>query len=224
VGALKLADRASAAKVIRRKLDNNRHRSPRDLTARGLSFLAATARSRYLLREASTLGVGVRILGRTPVVYNRGVLSLGHDVKLEAPTRAILLNVYPRGELIIGDEVCINDGARFECTSSIRIGDRARIGFGVVIIDNNLHDAYNRRALPAGKPVIIEDEVWVGGNAMILPGVTIGKGSIVAAGAILVRDVPAFSVVAGNPARIVRSLDPDRIGRPDPAEPGFDGR
>lgn len=65
------------------------------------------------------------------------------------------------------------------------------------------------RAIP-GRPVALEDDVWIAANAMVLPGVTVGRGSVVAAGAVVHHDVPGFTVAAGNPARPVR-LDPAKF-------------
>ena len=62
--------------------------------------------------------------------------------------------------------------------------------------------------LEHSRPVVIGDDVWVGGGAIILPGVTIGEGSTVAAGAVVTRDVEPFTLVAGNPARLLRRLKP----------------
>jgi maltose O-acetyltransferase len=64
-----------------------------------------------------------------------------------------------------------------------------------------------RSGLEYARPVHIGHDVWIGGGAIILPGVTIGDGSVVGAGSVVVRDVPAAKVVAGNPARILRSLE-----------------
>ncbi len=57
------------------------------------------------------------------------------------------------------------------------------------------------------KPVNIGDDVWIGGGATILPGVTVGKGAVVAAAAVVTKDVPPFALVAGNPARVIKKLD-----------------
>lgn len=213
-----LQDRVSAMATLRQKLANNRDRRPTELAARAVAFSAATIRSRYRLRKATSLGVGVRILGHPPVIHNDGVLRLGNDVKLEAPVVPIFLHVFPAGELILGNNVAVNDGVRFECTSSIRIGDRVRIGFGVAIIDNHFHEIYDREKRPAGEPIVIENDAWIAAKAVIMPGVTIGEGSVVAAGCVVPRDVPPFTVVAGNPARVIRTLDAEEFKAQFPAQ------
>ena len=78
----------------------------------------------------------------------------------------------------------------------------------VYITDCDWHDLYNRIATGAARPVRIAANVWIGDSALICKGVNIGENSIIGAGAVVVDDVPANSVAAGNPARIVKSLDP----------------
>ena len=61
------------------------------------------------------------------------------------------------------------------------------------------------------KPVVIEDNVWIGGGAVVLPNVTIGRNAVVGAGAVVTRDVPANTIVVGNPAKVTREIDQDRF-------------
>jgi maltose O-acetyltransferase len=72
-----------------------------------------------------------------------------------------------------------------------------------------MYPSGRRRHLGIAKPVTIGDDVWIGGNAVILPGVTIGNNCVVAAGAVVTKDVPANSLVAGVPARIIKQLPND---------------
>jgi acetyltransferase-like isoleucine patch superfamily enzyme len=95
----------------------------------------------------------------------------------------------------------------------VKIGARVAMSPNVVIVaqsgpnNSNLRDLdYVKDHLMVEAPVVIEDDVWVGANAVVLPGVTIGKMSVVGAGAVVSRTVPPFSVVAGVPARVIRSL------------------
>lgn len=97
------------------------------------------------------------------------------------------------------------------------------ISWGVTIVDHNSHSVeWSHRkndVLDWAKgqkdwshvkvaPVTIEDRVWIGFNAIILKGVTLGEGAIVAAGAVVTKDVPPYTVVAGNPAQVIRRLEP----------------
>ena len=63
------------------------------------------------------------------------------------------------------------------------------------------------QGMEVAKPIVIEDNVWIGGGAILLPGVTIGRNAVVGAGAVVSRDVPANAVVAGNPARVIREIE-----------------
>ena len=90
---------------------------------------------------------------------------------------------------------------------SIIIGDACMIAHGVYISDADWHGIYDR-AEPVGntKPVIFEDNVWIGDSAIICKGVRIGKNSIIGAGAVVTKDVPPNSIFAGNPAKLVKEL------------------
>jgi acetyltransferase-like isoleucine patch superfamily enzyme len=115
--------------------------------------------------------------------------------------------------LILGDNTGIGHGCAFDTGKRITIGRNCRIGGGVWIFDSPGHpaDAAARMAgLPTPqdevKPVVVEDNVWIGRDAVIMPGVTIGQNSIIAASAVVMSDVPANTMVAGNPARLLRKL------------------
>jgi len=112
------------------------------------------------------------------------------------------------GEIKIGKYCLITPGVRIMAAESIVIGDACMIAHGVYISDADWHGIYDR-AEPVGatKPVIMEDNVWIGDSAIICKGVTIGKNSIIGAGAVVTKDVPPNSIYAGNPAKLVKVLD-----------------
>jgi acetyltransferase-like isoleucine patch superfamily enzyme len=98
----------------------------------------------------------------------------------------------------------------------LKIGQRVAISPNVTVICESAPNnselqmvEYVRQTLIVDKPVVIEDDVWIGANAVILPGVTVGRRAIIAAGAVVARDVPPEVIVAGVPARVIRSLDID---------------
>ena len=116
----------------------------------------------------------------------------------------------PDSFIRIGDDVGMS-GATLCSRVGITIGNRVLIGANVMIIDSNEHplEPENRRYSQEGiqaAPIVIEDDVFIGTGAIILKGVTIGQGSVVGAGSVVIRDVPPYSVVAGNPARVVKRL------------------
>lgn len=113
--------------------------------------------------------------------------------------------------ITVGKNVFINSGCRFQDQGGITIGDGTLIGHNVVLATLN-HDfsAKNRSTLhPA--PIVIGKNVWIGANATIVPGVTIGDGSIIAAGAVVTKDVPENAVVGGVPAKIIKMLDMEEL-------------
>lgn len=103
----------------------------------------------------------------------------------------------------LGKGVFLNFNCIILDVVKVTIGDRTQIGPGVQILTaDHPRDAAQRRAgLEFGRPVTIGADVWIGGGAIVLPGVTIGDGVIVGAGAVVTRDVPAGATVVGNPAR-----------------------
>ncbi|MDB5019805.1 MAG: acetyltransferase [Pedobacter sp.] len=107
----------------------------------------------------------------------------------------------------IGKNVFINHACSFLDMGGITLEDEVLIGPRVnLITENHPLDPEDRRALIT-KPIVIKRNAWVGAGASILPGVTIGENSIVAAGAVVSRDVPANTVVGGIPAKIIKTID-----------------
>ena len=108
--------------------------------------------------------------------------------------------------ITIGKDVFINSGCHFQDQGGIEIGDGALIGHNVVLatINHDLNPKENRKNHYA--PIKIGTHVWIGSNATILPGVTIGDYAVVAAGAVVTRDVPAMTVVGGVPAKVLKVM------------------
>ncbi|GAA0331782.1 sugar O-acetyltransferase [Oceanobacillus oncorhynchi subsp. oncorhynchi] len=110
----------------------------------------------------------------------------------------------------IGKNVFINSGCRFQDQGQIIIGDGSLIGHNVVFATiNHDYDPLNRGTMYL-KPIELKERTWVGSNATILPGVTIGKNSVVAAGSVVTKDVPPDTIVGGNPAKFISNLE-DKI-------------
>ena len=133
-----------------------------------------------------------------------------------------MFDVGPRGRVKLGQYALVH-GARIICDSEIVIGDYALISWNVVLMDTYRvpFDSQARRRelervpgrpvrlaqaeVPA-RPICIQRNVWIGFEACVLPGVTIGEGSVVGARSVVAEDVPPFTMVAGNPARVIRHL------------------
>lgn len=137
-----------------------------------------------------------------------------------------LFDVGPRGRVTVGDFALLN-GARVICDDAIRIGDHALISWNVVLMDTYRFSADPQarreelRHVPAElprvlsgaaepRPIEIGPNVWIGFDVVVLPGVTIGEGAVVGAKSVVTADVPPYTVVAGNPARVVRTIEEDR--------------
>ena len=111
--------------------------------------------------------------------------------------------------IFMGNNVYCNMDCVFLDVNTITIGNNVMLGPRVNLFTaGHPIDADVRISdLEFGLPIVIEDKVWIGGNATILPGVTVGENSIVAAGAVVTKDVPADSIVGGNPARLIRMIN-----------------
>lgn len=112
------------------------------------------------------------------------------------------------GDVIIGDHTRI--GLHNTIIGPVTIGDHVNLAQGITVtaLNHNFTDCHKRidEQGVATKPVIIEDDIWIGTNAVILPGVTIGHHSVVAAGAVVTKDVPPYSIAAGIPAIVIKHL------------------
>src|SRR6185503_10390853 len=136
----------------------------------------------------------------------------------------VMFDLGPEGRVNIGQFTLMN-GCRIICDRQVEIGDGCLISWNTILMDSHRVPASaparralleaaarreDRRLAPAevGRPIQIGDGVWIGFDACVLPGVRIGEGSVVGARSVVTDDVPAFSVVAGNPARLLRTLAP----------------
>lgn len=108
--------------------------------------------------------------------------------------------------LTVGKNVFINTGCRFQDQGGITLGDGTLIGHNVVLATLNHDEDPARRAAMHPAPITVGKNVWIGANATVVPGVAVGDGAIVAAGAVVTKDVPPDTVVGGVPARIIRKI------------------
>lgn len=109
----------------------------------------------------------------------------------------------------LGARAFANANCVFLDCAEIRIGDNFQAGPGVQLLTpEHPLDAIARRCEETARPIVIGDDVWIGGGAIVLAGVTVGDRSVIGAGSVVTRDVPSDVVVVGNPAKIVRRLTP----------------
>lgn len=134
-------------------------------------------------------------------------IIIGDHSVIEDGTYFIL--TMPRPKVVIGEQVGLGIRTMIACKDTLVIGDYTRFGADVIIRDN-VHD-YRRdvtllKTDAIIKPVTIGKHVWIGDRALIFPGVTIGDGAVVSAGSIVTHDVPPYTLVRGQPARVVREI------------------
>jgi maltose O-acetyltransferase len=171
----------------------------------GLARLGPALNARIQLHGAEWGGKRVTLHGRA-VINNQGRITLGDRVRLVSTVAKLELATMPGGHLDIGNNVFINYGCSISSSSLVRIGDDCLIGSHVMIMDSDFHRIEDKAWDPSGVPIIIEDRVWLANRAIILKGVRVGHDAVVAAGSVVTRDVPPRSVVAGMPARVVRTF------------------
>lgn len=123
--------------------------------------------------------------------------------------RKSIITVYNEGQLTIGTNSGISSGTII-CTQRIDIGSNVLIGGGTCIYDTDFHGVnyFSRRdSKPRSQPIEIKEGAFIGGYCQILKGVTIGMGSVVAAGSVVTKDIPDFEIWGGNPARFIKKVD-----------------
>ena len=162
-------------------------------------LVAARARAQQLMAayNATTVADGDK---RAPILDDL-LGGRGKDCAIRAP-----FYVDYGTNIFLGDDVFFNYGCTVLDICPVRIGDRTQIGpMTQILAADHPRDPESRAAfLEFGQPITIGKDVWIGGGALILPGVTIGDDAIVGAGAVVTRDVPPGQTVAGNPARPLR--------------------
>lgn len=155
------------------------------------------------LASGSRIQIGARCVLCSDSQVN--ALGINHPV--------VLRTLRPGAEIVIGEDTGMSGGS-ICAASSIRIGAGCLIGANVTLADTDFHaiNPVNRRYNKnpdeiAVTPIVIEDNVFIGADVFVLKGVTIGKNSVVGAGAVVTRDVPANSIAVGNPARVAKRID-----------------
>ncbi len=171
-----------------------------------------------LRHRCTTVGRRVKTDGDIPLIYGTGNIYIGDSVKIgNRQTWSVMAALYSDPVLSIGSNTNINYCVEISVRKRVEIGSHCRIAGEVKIFDNNSHSIYYKNDRRMTKedvaPVKIEDYVWIGTRSVILKGVTIGRGAVVAAGSVVTKDVPAMSIVAGNPATVVSKIGENQKGR-----------
>lgn len=142
-----------------------------------------------------TIGKGCRFMSRS--WGNK--IGLNHQCMLSADNNA---------KLTIGD-YCSFSGDSIWCFDSITVGSHVRVGANCLILDGDAHQDDPRSG--KNKPVVIEDNVWLGGNVVVKKGVTIGRNSVIGMNSVVTKDIPANCIAIGNPCVVVKYFDDDKI-------------
>lgn len=185
----------------------------------------------YQLISGIKLNTSNRLVGRIIIIKKNllirlltrsknGELIIGNNFKSNNKIKSnsigliqpCIFNIYaPNSKIIIGDNVGIS-GSTICATTSVTIGNNVLIGSGCLISDTDSHPIdwedrlYDRNQKTRKAPIVIKDNAFIGARSIILKGVTIGEGAVVGAGSVVSKDVPPYTVVAGNPARVVKTL------------------
>lgn len=176
--------------------------------------------NRKLTEKVCTAGVGSVVYDAKLIINhdnNKSSIIIGRNTHIRAT-----LETFPGGLIEIGDYCYLGDHSRVWSDTNVRIGNRVLISHNVNIIDNKTHPVeplarhnhfvhiiehgFPKNINLDGKPIIIEDDVWIACNCIILRGVTIGKAAIVGAGSVVTKSIPPNAFVCGNPAKVIRYL------------------
>lgn len=191
---------------------------------------------RYLRPQFEALGNGALFMKPWHVELFGGPISLGrYATVIATPDRNVRLTVWSElnvgGRITIGDYCLISPGVRISAATEISIGDNTMLAHGAFVTDSDWHGVYDR-GQPIGRtlPVHIGENVWIGDSAIVCKGVSIGNNSVIGAGSVVVKDIPENTIAAGNPAVVLKMLDPERpmrtrrdwLGDPDSLASQFD--
>ena len=195
---------------VRSRLRRHRYVPLRQVLQKAIGYVVGTLRARRLLGDCNSVGPGARVTGR-PRVLNEGAISIGKNLILMSTWNPVELVTEPNGRIEIGNGVAINFGTSIRAQQLIRIEDDAMIGQYCILADTEFPEVVSgtegsRQAPNPAKPILIGKGAWLAGRVTVLPGVTIGEGSVVTAGSVVETDIPAGVLAGGIPARVVRKL------------------
>jgi galactoside O-acetyltransferase len=131
----------------------------------------------------------------------RSCRAVGKSVCLRMP-----VTVYHPESLSFGDQVDIGEFVVIRASGGVTIGSRVLVAAHAVISSRQHPTALPRWSVTEDAPIAIEDDVWIGAGAIVLPGVTIGRGAVIAAGAVVTADVAPHTMVGGVPARVIKDI------------------
>jgi acetyltransferase-like isoleucine patch superfamily enzyme len=154
---------------------------------------------------------GATSVGKNPVLIGhatfqlRGTTRIGDHFMVEG-TVGVVIKVAPGAKLTIGDRVYLNGGASIEAHHQVIIGDNVLMAPFASVVDDDRHEVEPGSVRYKG-PTIVGNNVWLGRNVVVLPGVTIGDGAVIGANSVVTKSIPPSTFAAGSPAQVLRALD-----------------
>ncbi len=171
---------------------------------------------RFIAPQFDSLGTIPEIAHpRSLVIFGRNIHVGKYAQIICSSDNCVRFTTWPSkqadAEIVIGDYALISPGTRISAAQSIRIGDNCMIAANAYISDSDWHGIYNRiRPFRCTKPVVLANNVWLGERVIVNKGVTIGENSVIGAGSVVTKNIPANSIAAGNPARVIKTINPKR--------------
>lgn len=169
-------------------------------------------------RIADFAGTGAELWGSLEKRHPKSSIRIGERSRILGH----LVTEQAHSRLEIGEQSLVGSGTIIDCAHSITVSDHVLISYGCIIADSDNHSlSYSKRkddlerwrtgthdwSTVACKPVHIEKGAWIGARSIILKGVTVGEGAVVGMGSVVTKDVSPYTVVAGNPARLIRQIE-----------------
>lgn len=163
---------------------------------------AKLIRGVFVKRKMNKCGALLRVGKSVRFLIKNGEINVGRKVQLHHGVKLSAWGTDGFTQINIGDNTAIGDRTEIHAGQRVDIGANCNISWDVCIMDRDYHKFNSPTEVI--KPVDIKDNVWIGCNSIIMKGVTIGEGAVVAAGSVVTKDVPPKVVVGGNPAKIIR--------------------
>ena len=170
----------------------------------------------FLRPQFTSLGKGHTFIRPWNVEVFGAPIEVGDYVNVIASRdRKVRLTVWTDREnptgIRIGSYCLLCPGVRLSSATEISVGDNVMFAYGAYVTDSDWHDIYDRVAVVGNSaPVRIENNAWIGDSVIVCKGVTIGENSVIGAGSVVTSSIPANTIAAGSPARVIKPLDPNR--------------
>jgi maltose O-acetyltransferase len=160
---------------------------------------------RAKLSRVETSGKRWKLDGRIMLTF-RGEAAIGERFSAYGRRTPVVIKVERGGKLSVGSNLRMNFGTTIEVFREVRIGNDLMMGPNSTILDHSRHEIEPGAFLYKG-PIIIGNNVWISANAMVLPGASIGDGSVIGANSVVTSEIPPNCLAVGTPARVVRKLE-----------------